>query len=91
MFYRVLLQTRLERVLGRWNVIAAGALLFGLFHLPARLVFVWLGTTGSVGWGSVQALAGVKTSEALLNAGRNANYIRIGRRRVAAFRLTGLG
>ena len=66
MFYRVLLQTRLERVLGRWNAIAAGALLFGLFHLPSRLAFVWLGSTGSLGWDSVQALAGVVTSQVVL-------------------------
>ncbi len=66
MFYRVLLQTRLERVLGRWNAIAAGALLFGLFHLPSRFAFVWLGTTGSVGWDTVQALAGVVTGQVVL-------------------------
>ena len=66
MFYRILLQTRLERVLGRWNAIAAGALLFGLFHLPSRLAFVWLGTTGSVGWDSAQALTGVVTSHVVL-------------------------
>jgi membrane protease YdiL (CAAX protease family) len=33
-FYRVLLQTRLERLFGRWNGIALSAVLFGLFHLP---------------------------------------------------------
>lgn len=66
MFYRVLLQTRLERVLGRWNAIAAGALLFGLFHLPSRLTFVWLGSSGSPGWDMTQALAAVVTSQVLL-------------------------
>ncbi len=66
MFYRVLLQTRLERVLGRWNAIAAGALLFGLFHLPSRLAFVWLGTTGSLGWDTVQAITGVVTGQVVL-------------------------
>jgi membrane protease YdiL (CAAX protease family) len=33
-FYRVLLQTRLERLSGRWNGIALSAVLFGFFHLP---------------------------------------------------------
>jgi membrane protease YdiL (CAAX protease family) len=73
MFYRVLLQTRLERLLGRWNAIAASALLFGLFHLPSRLAFVWLGTTGSLGWDMVQALAGVVTGQVLL--GMMAGYM----------------
>ena len=66
MFYRVLLQTRLERVLGRWNGIAAAALLFGLFHLPSRLVFVWLGTGESLGWDSARALAAVVTGQMVL-------------------------
>jgi membrane protease YdiL (CAAX protease family) len=33
-FYRVLLQTRLERLIGRWSGIALSPVLFGLFHLP---------------------------------------------------------
>lgn len=35
-FYRVLLQTRLERVVGRWAGIVLGALLFALLHLPTH-------------------------------------------------------
>ncbi|MCO1577069.1 CPBP family intramembrane metalloprotease [Crossiella sp. SN42] len=36
-FYRWLLQTRLELLLGRWPAILASALLFALMHLPTRL------------------------------------------------------
>jgi membrane protease YdiL (CAAX protease family) len=43
--FRVLLQTRLEALLGRWNGIALAALAFGLFHFPARLPLVWLPLT----------------------------------------------
>jgi membrane protease YdiL (CAAX protease family) len=68
LFYRVLLQTRLERLCGRWNAIAVSALLFGLFHLPSRFAFVWLGTTGSVGWDAVQATTGVVTGQVVLGA-----------------------
>lgn len=44
-FYRVLLQTRLERLIGRWNGLALATLLFGLLHLPSRYLFEWLGKT----------------------------------------------
>lgn len=44
-FYRVLLQTRLELLLGRWNGLALATLLFGLLHLPSRYPFEWLGKT----------------------------------------------
>lgn len=37
LFYRVLLQTRLEALLGRWAAILLGALLFALLHLPSQL------------------------------------------------------
>jgi membrane protease YdiL (CAAX protease family) len=46
-FYRVLLQTRLEALVGRWNGIAIASLFFGLLHLPSRFTFVWLGHTGN--------------------------------------------
>jgi membrane protease YdiL (CAAX protease family) len=46
-FYRVLLQTRLEVLAGRWNGIAISSLLFGFLHLPSRFTFVWLGHTGN--------------------------------------------
>ncbi|HZR40146.1 MAG TPA: CPBP family intramembrane glutamic endopeptidase [Ktedonobacteraceae bacterium] len=46
-FYRVLLQTRLEALVGRWNGIAISSLFFGLLHLPSRFAFVWLGHTGN--------------------------------------------
>jgi membrane protease YdiL (CAAX protease family) len=46
LFYRVLLQTRLEVLLGRWNGIAVTALLFALLHVPSRFAFVYLGRTG---------------------------------------------
>ncbi|GAA2797888.1 CPBP family intramembrane glutamic endopeptidase [Crossiella cryophila] len=36
-FYRALLQTRLEALLGRWPAILLSALLFALMHLPTRL------------------------------------------------------
>ncbi|GAA1750679.1 hypothetical protein GCM10009681_22210 [Luedemannella helvata] len=36
LFYRVILQTRLEAALGRWPAIVAGALLFALLHLPTH-------------------------------------------------------
>ena len=44
-FYRVLLQTRLEVLVGRWNGIAITAFLFALLHLPSRFTFDWLGHT----------------------------------------------
>lgn len=47
LFYRVLLQTRLEVLLGRWNGIALASLLFALLHVPSRFAFVYLGRTGS--------------------------------------------
>ena len=33
-FYRVLLQSRLERLMGSWNGITLASVLFGAFHLP---------------------------------------------------------
>ena len=41
-FYRILLQTRLELLLGTRSGIAVSSLLFGLRHLPSRFAFVWL-------------------------------------------------
>ncbi len=58
-FYRILLQTRLERLLGRWNALAVASLLFGLMHLPSRFVFYWLGATRQPVIDFVLALAGV--------------------------------
>ena len=49
LYYRVLLQTRLELLLGRPSGIAVASLLFGLRHVPSRFVLVWLGTTWSAG------------------------------------------
>ncbi|HKD77504.1 MAG TPA: CPBP family intramembrane glutamic endopeptidase [Ktedonobacterales bacterium] len=46
-FYRVLLQTRLENLVGRWNGIAITTFLFALLHLPSRYAFVWRGHTGN--------------------------------------------
>lgn len=57
-FYRVLLQTRLEFFLGRWNGIALTSLLFALMHFPTRLVS-WLGTTGIAAFDIILALAAV--------------------------------
>lgn len=37
LFYRVLLQTRLEALLGRWAAILLSALLFALLHLPSQI------------------------------------------------------
>lgn len=45
--YRVLLQTRLEIMIGRWNGWAVATLLFGIFHLPSRYIFEWLHQTGT--------------------------------------------
>lgn len=41
-FYRILLQTRLELLLGTRSGIAVSSLLFGLRHLPSRFAFVWV-------------------------------------------------
>ena len=60
LFYRVLLQTRLEHSLGRWNGIALTSLLFAVMHFPTRLVS-WLGTTGTPALDAVLALAAVLT------------------------------
>lgn len=60
LFYRVLLQTRLESVLGRWNGIALASLLFALFHLPTRFVS-WLAITGSPTSSFILGLAAVLT------------------------------
>ena len=46
-FYRVLLQTRLELLLGTRSGIAVSSLLFGLRHLPSRFAFVWFVSTRS--------------------------------------------
>ncbi|MBP2476364.1 membrane protease YdiL (CAAX protease family) [Crossiella equi] len=44
LFYRYLLQTRLEARLGRWPGILASSLLFPLMHLPTRLLVFDLAT-----------------------------------------------
>jgi uncharacterized protein len=48
LLYRVLLQTRLELLIGRWQGLAASSVLFGLMHYPSRYGLVWFGSTGSV-------------------------------------------
>ncbi|MFC7484607.1 CPBP family intramembrane glutamic endopeptidase [Luedemannella flava] len=53
LFYRVILQTRLEAVLGRWAAIVSTALLFALLHLPTH------GQTGSALGGLPLTLAAI--------------------------------
>lgn len=57
-FFRRLLQTRLEAVLGRWPGILSSAILFGLMHLPSHgmLQGIGLGTAQVI---AVQGTAGV--------------------------------
>jgi membrane protease YdiL (CAAX protease family) len=62
-FYRVLLQTRLELLWGRWNGLAVAALLFGLLHVPSRFALVYLGTTSSPGLDFAVTLAFVLTGQ----------------------------
>lgn len=53
LFFRGILQTRLERVLGRWPAIVATVLLFTAWHLPTRYMLAH-GVEGQAGdWGSV--------------------------------------
>jgi uncharacterized protein len=47
-FYRVLLQSRLEAVLGAPSGVVMASVLFGLRHLPSQYAFFTIGTTGSV-------------------------------------------
>jgi uncharacterized protein len=47
-FYRVLLQSRLEALLGAPSGVAAASVLFGLRHVPSQYAFFTIGTTGSV-------------------------------------------
>ena len=47
LLYRVLLQTRLEILIGRWPGLAISSVLFGLMHYPSRYGLVWYGSTGS--------------------------------------------
>jgi membrane protease YdiL (CAAX protease family) len=47
LLFRVLLQTRLELLIGRWPGLALSSVLFGLMHFPSRYGLVWAGTTGS--------------------------------------------
>jgi uncharacterized protein len=62
-FYRILLQTRLEAVLGRWNGLAVTSVLFGLLHFPSRLAFIYLGATGSIPGDALLTLAAVITGQ----------------------------
>ncbi len=65
-FYRVLLQTRLELLLGRWNSLTVAVFLFTLLHLPSRFLFIWLGKSGSPAFDFVLALAGIISSQGVL-------------------------
>jgi membrane protease YdiL (CAAX protease family) len=56
-YYRGLLQTRLEIVLGTRPGIAVTAFLFGLRHVPVRYLLIWLGTTASPGFDLLLALS----------------------------------
>lgn len=58
-FYRGLLQTRLEFLLGRWGGIFVASLFFAAMHLPARYAQVWQGQTGSATLDLALALAAV--------------------------------
>ena len=58
-FYRALLQTRLEFLLGRWGGIFAASMLFAALHLPARYDQIWQGRTGSPALDFALALAAV--------------------------------
>jgi membrane protease YdiL (CAAX protease family) len=65
-FYRVLLQTRLELLLGSRSGVAVASLLFGWRHLPPRLFFLWLPATGSVGHGLLLTAATVLSYHVLI-------------------------
>lgn len=65
-FYRCLLQTRLELLLGSVAGIGITSLLFGFRHLPTLFLYVWLGTTGSVGHDLALATACVFAYHAVL-------------------------
>ncbi len=57
LFFRALLQTRLEALLGRWGGILVAALLFALMHLPFYYAVHWSGQTGAVTLDMLLALA----------------------------------
>jgi membrane protease YdiL (CAAX protease family) len=65
-FYRVLLQTRLERLTGRWNGIALSAVLFGLFHLPLHYATLRITPGSQVVWQFVLVLAGIFANQVVI-------------------------
>jgi membrane protease YdiL (CAAX protease family) len=58
--FRVLLQTRLEVLFGRWNGLLATTVVFTLGHMPGRVVSMW-GKTGSPLLDILLVFAGVVT------------------------------
>jgi uncharacterized protein len=62
-FYRVLLQTRLESVYGRWNAIAGSAILFGLFHLPLHYASLRIASGGALVSQLVLVVAGILAAQ----------------------------
>lgn len=59
LFFRVLLQSRLEAVLGRWNGIVIAAILFAIMHAPWQYYIHWQGQTGLVSGDIVLSVAAV--------------------------------
>ena len=56
-FYRRLLQTRLEALTGRWPGILVASLIFGLMHLPSHGLLLGGGVASAFGLGAAQVIA----------------------------------
>ncbi|MCS6711331.1 CPBP family intramembrane metalloprotease [Brachybacterium sp. EF45031] len=56
-FYRRLLQTRLEALTGRWPGILLASLIFGLMHLPSHGLLLGGGVASALGLGAAQVIA----------------------------------
>lgn len=59
LFFRVLLQTRLEAALGQWNGIIIAAILFAVMHAPWQYYIHWQGQTGLVSGDIMLSVAAV--------------------------------